>query len=78
VRAEELKQSDQLFIAIGIEEQDVEPNITRLQLGDDPEYKGILDEWSVKSQNFLQAKARESLKGHAQADATRARQRVEL
>ena len=45
VRAEELKQSDYLFIKTGIEEVDVEPSIVRLGLGEDEEYKTIVNEF---------------------------------
>ena len=53
VRAEELKQSDYLFIKTGIEEVDVEPSIARLELSEDPEYKELVNEYATKSDAFL-------------------------
>ena len=64
VRAEELKQSDYLFIKTGIEEVDVEPSIVRLGLGEDSEYKTIVNEFQAKSDQFLKQKAAESMKGN--------------
>ena len=53
VRAEELKQSDYLFIKTGIEEVDVEPSIARLELSEDSEYKELVNEYAAKSDAFL-------------------------
>merc|ERR1719362_2481631 len=64
VRAEELRQSDLLFIKLGIEESDVEPSIEKLNLTEDDEYKQIMTESKEKSDSFLKEKAREGLKGH--------------
>lgn len=45
VRAEELKQSDYLFIKTGIEEVDVEPSCIRLKMSEDEEYTTLVNEW---------------------------------
>ena len=79
VRSEELKQSDILFNKTGIEEADVEPSINRLELGEDPEYKKIVDEWKAKSDEFLKARAIEEGKAnHQAAEARRAQARIAL
>ena len=79
VRSEELKQSDILFNKTGIEEADVEPSINRLELGEDPEYKKIVDEWKEKSDEFLKARAIEEGKAnHQAAEARRAQARIAL
>ena len=56
----------------------MEPSIERLQLTEDDEYTAILAEWKTKSDKFLEGKARESMKGHSQAEANRAKYRLEL
>ena len=79
VRSEELKQSDILFNKTGIEEADVEPSINRLELGEDPEYKKIVDEWKAKSDEFLKARSEEEGKAnHAAAEARRVQARQAL
>ena len=45
VRSEELKQSDLLFVKLGIEEADVEPSIRRLNMTKDEDYKRIVQVW---------------------------------
>merc|ERR1719201_2393614 len=59
VRAEELRQSDLLFIKLGIEESDVELSIEKLNLTEDDEYKQLMTESKEKSDAFLKDKARE-------------------
>ena len=57
VRSEELKQSDLLFVKLGIEEADVEPSIRRLNMTKDDDYKKIVQVWQTNSEKFLREKA---------------------
>lgn len=78
MRAEELKQSDLLFIKLGIEEFDVEPAIKKFELEEAEDYKTCVAEWEQKSKQFLAAKAQQSLKGHSAAEQNRTKMRAEL
>jgi hypothetical protein len=60
IKVEKLKADDQFFNESGIEEEDVEPSIKRLNLEADPEYLGIVEEWSKQSKDFLDEKRKES------------------
>lgn len=60
IKVEKLRADDQFFIDTGIEEEDVEPSIKRLQLEKDPEYLKVAGEWSEKSKAFLEEKRQES------------------
>ena len=57
VRSEELKQSDLLFVKLGIEEADIEPSIRRLNMTKDDDYKKIVQVWQTNSEKFLREKA---------------------
>jgi len=45
IKVEKLKADDRFFNETGIEEEDVEPNIKRLDLEEDEEFKAIILEW---------------------------------
>lgn len=73
IKVEKLKADDEFFNAFGIEEEDVEPSIKRLNLEEDPEVKAILDEWEKKSKEFLDGKKDETAKIMAAAAEYKAR-----
>ena len=45
ISVEKLKNDDKFFNDTGIEEEDIMPNIKRLELKDDPELKAIVEEF---------------------------------
>lgn len=45
IKVEKLKADDKFFNETGIEEEDVEPNLKRLGLEEDEEFKAIVSEW---------------------------------
>jgi len=49
IKVEKLKADDQFFNDTGIEEEDVEPNIKRLNLEGTPEFDEIIEEYKKKS-----------------------------
>jgi hypothetical protein len=53
IKAEEMRAQDLFFCETEIEECDIEPNIERLDLINDPEFKAIIDDFSKKSQAYL-------------------------
>ena len=55
-----LKADDRFFNETGIEEEDVEPNLKRLNLEEDEEFKAICAEWQKKSEDFLASKKDET------------------
>lgn len=59
-KVEKLKADDHFFNETGIEEEDVEPSIKRLDLENDEEFKKIIDEYKVKSDEFLASKKDET------------------
>ena len=62
IKVEKLKADDIFFNQTGFEEEDVEPSIKELGLEEDPELKAIIDEFSKKSAEFLDAKKDETAK----------------
>lgn len=62
IKVEKLKADDEFFNATGIEEEDVEPSIKRLNLEEDEELKAIIAEWEAKSKAFLDEKKDETAK----------------
>lgn len=60
IKVEKLKADDMFFNESGIEEEDVEPSIKRLNLETDEEYLRIVEEWSKQSKDFLDEKRKES------------------
>jgi len=60
IKVEKLKADDKFFIETGIEEEDVEPSIKRLNLEEDDEYKQIVEEFKKKSEDFLNEKQEEA------------------
>jgi hypothetical protein len=60
IKVEKLKADDHFFNETGIEEEDVEPSIKRLNLENDDEFKAIIEEYKVKSDEFLASKKDET------------------
>ena len=60
IKVEKLKADDRFFNETGIEEEDVEPNLKRLNLEEDEEFKAICAEWQKKSEDFLASKKDET------------------
>jgi len=60
IKVEKLKADDHFFNETGIEEEDVEPSIKRLELEEDPEFKAIIEEFKKKSDDFLASKKDET------------------
>jgi len=58
IKVEKLKADDHFFNETGIEEEDVEPSIKRLELEEDQEFKDIIEEYKKKSDEFLASKKR--------------------
>jgi len=61
VKAEELKKMDLFFEKTGIEEMDLEPNIERLGLRTDTDYREILQNSQLKQMRFTQQKSKEEM-----------------
>ena len=62
IKVEKLKADDHFFNETGIEEEDVEPSVKRLELEEDPEFKEIIEEYKKKSEEFLATKKDETAK----------------
>merc|ERR1711988_1636222 len=60
IKVEKLKADDHFFNETGIEEEDVEPSIKRLDLENDEEFKTIVEEFKKKSDDFLASKKDET------------------
>ena len=60
IKVEKLKADDHFFNETGIEEEDVEPSIKRLELEEDQEFKDIIEEYKKKSDEFLASKKDET------------------
>ena len=60
IKVEKLKADDHFFNETGIEEEDVEPSIKRLNMEDDAEFKEIIAEFKAKSDEFLASKKDET------------------
>jgi len=60
IKVEKLKADDKFFNETGIEEEDVEPSLKRLDLEEDEEYKKIVEEFKVQSEEFLNSKKDET------------------
>jgi len=71
IKVEKLKADDRFFNETGIEEEDIEPNIKRLGLEEDEEFKAIIEEFKQKSDEFLASKKDETAKILAQASKAR-------
>jgi len=76
-KVEKPKADDEFFNTFGLEEEDVEPSIKRLNLEEDPEMKAILAEWEAKSKDFLDSKKDETAKIMAAAAEFKARMEAE-
>lgn len=77
IKVEKLKADDEFFNAFGIEEEDVDPSIKRLDLENDEEFKTLLAEWEAKSKEFLDTKKDETAKIMAAAAEFKARMEAE-
>jgi len=75
IKVEKLKADDTFFLETGIEEEDVEPSVKRLELEEDEEYKTIVEEFKTLSQAFLNEKKQEAQILMAKAAAARGRGR---
>jgi len=60
IKVEKLKADDVFFNDTGIEEEDVEPSIKKLDLENDDEFKAIIEEFKKKSDEFLASKKDET------------------
>ena len=60
IKVEKLKADDHFFNETGIEEEDVEPSIKRLNLENDEEFKAIIEEYKKKSEDFLASRKDET------------------
>ena len=72
IKVEKLKADDHFFNETGIEEEDVEPSVKRLELEEDPEFKEIIEEFKKKSEDFLAAKKDETAQMMQKAQEARA------
>lgn len=60
IKVEKLKADDKFFNETGIEEEDVEPNIKRMDLEKDDEFKAIIEQYKKESEEFLASKKDET------------------
>ena len=60
IKVEKLKADDVFFNETGFEEEDVEPNVKRLGLEEDDDFKAIIEEFKKKSDEFLASKKDET------------------
>lgn len=84
IKVEKLKADDRFFNETGIEEEDVEPSVKRLNLEEDEEYKALVADFQKKSEEFLTAKKDETAvfmqkaqEMRAKVEAERAKQAVD-
>lgn len=62
IRIEKMKADDTFFNEFGYEEFDVDPNIEKLNLEEDADYKKILDDYAEKSKKYLEERQDETAK----------------
>jgi len=62
IRIEKMKADDTFFNEFGFEEFDVDPNVTRLNLEEDEDYKKILEDYADKSKKYLEERQDETAK----------------
>jgi hypothetical protein len=60
IKVEKLRADDIFFNETGIEEEDVEPSIKRLNIDETEEYKMIIETYTERSKAFLEAKKEET------------------
>lgn len=60
IKVEKLKADDHFFNETGIEEEDVEPSIKRLEMEEDEDFKAIIEEYKKMSDDFLASKKDET------------------
>jgi len=77
IKVEKLKADDHFFNETGIEEEDVEPSIKRLDLENADDFKAVIEEFKQKSDEFLASRKDEtaSFMRKAQAAAQMMEQR---
>lgn len=73
IKVEKLKADDKFYNETGIEEEDVEPSIKRLEMEEDEEYKAICEEFKTKSEEFLASKKDETAAMMQKAQEIRAK-----
>lgn len=69
IRIEKMKADDTFFNEFGFEEFDVEPNVLRLKLEEEEDYKKILEDYANQSKTYLAEKQDETAKMIAQQQA---------
>lgn len=74
IKVEKLKADDHFFNETGIEEEDVEPNIKRLGLEEEEDFKSIIEEYKKMSDDFLATKKDETAAIMQKARAAQAQQ----
>merc|ERR1712012_419993 len=74
IKVEKLKADDHFFNETGVEEEDVEPNIKRLGLEEEEEFKAIIEEYKKMSDDFLATKKDETAAIMQKARAAQAQQ----
>lgn len=62
IRIEKMKADDTFFNEFSYEEFDVEPNVQKLNLEEDEEYKKILADYAQKSKEYLEKRQDETAK----------------
>eukprot|EP00351_Strombidinopsis_sp_SopsisLIS2011_P003583 CAMPEP_0116876172 /NCGR_PEP_ID=MMETSP0463-20121206/8182_1 /TAXON_ID=181622 /ORGANISM="Strombidinopsis sp, Strain SopsisLIS2011" /LENGTH=404 /DNA_ID=CAMNT_0004522647 /DNA_START=425 /DNA_END=1639 /DNA_ORIENTATION=- len=62
IRIEKMKADDTFFNEFGFEEFDVEPNVEKLKLEDEEDYKKILEKYAEESKTYLATKQDETAK----------------
>jgi len=62
IRIEKMKADDTFFNEFGYEEFDVEPNVEKLKLEDDADYKKILEDYADKSKKYLEERQDQTAK----------------
>ena len=72
IKVEKMRSDDIFFNETGIEEEDVEPSVKRLNMTEDPEYKAIIEEFTKMSQDFLSSKKDETMALMAEAQKAQA------
>lgn len=72
IKVEKLKADDHFYNETGIEEEDVEPSVKRLNMEEDEDFKTIIEEFKQKSDEFLASKKDETAAMMQKAQAMRA------
>lgn len=67
IKVEKLRADDVFFNETGIEEEDVEPSVKRLEMENDEEYLAIVADYTKQSKDFLDSKKDETAQLMAKA-----------